>query len=111
METIKIPMQHWITYLFGRVGDVWSRKKRRICTLKQECKSFLECFYQKVGLFVNLCFDRKEYSSGFCTLVYLISKYLRNDRAAVVFMAHNELCPFQGTKQCMRTVLGSARSC
>lgn len=85
------------------------REKRQICTLNPKRKSVLECFYPKVS--VNLCFDRKvyqEYSSGVCVVVYLISKYLRNDGAAVVFMASNQLCPFQGTKQWMRTVLWTA---
>lgn len=101
-----MPVQHWIRYLFGRVGGVWERRKRQICALNLKCKSILEWFYRTAS--VNLCFDRKvyqEYSSGVCTVVSLPSKYLRNDGATVVSMASNQLCPFQGTKQWMRAVL------
>lgn len=60
METIKIPVQHWITYLFGRVGGV-GRGKRQICASKPKSKSILEWFCQKVFLSICVWTERSDY--------------------------------------------------
>lgn len=64
-------------------------------------KGDLECFYQKV--FLSILTKRSEYQgycSGFCTLVCLISKYLRMLELQLFFWLVIN-CPFQGTKQCI----------
>lgn len=72
---------------------VFGGEERQICTVNPKCRSALECFYQKVS--VNLCFEERsdcqEYISGVCAVVYLLSKYLRNDGAAVVSTANNRV--------------------
>lgn len=48
METIKIPVQQWITYLFGTVGGVIGRgKKGRSVLQNQSVKAFWSGFARR----------------------------------------------------------------
>lgn len=46
METIKIPVQHWITYLFGRVGVI-RRGEKADLYFKTRVKAFWSGFARR----------------------------------------------------------------